>query len=580
MDFSAFSATGAFPSDRRDFFFGHIRPDGNPWSFAGHEYLEALVADEAPVIDVLKGAQLGVSTVAIGRCLHDASRGLTAAHFLPNRALMHIFVQERVDPIINDDEALARAVIEGKSATSAVSARLRAKGGDNTRRKQFGRGSLFYQGLQKETDVKTFSYDEIVFDELDELNPDLVPWLKDRLLHSPYARRFALSQPSVPDFGIHAAFLAGDQKYFLLQCTKCRRWCNLQDDWPDCLHLAGQTVVSARGKARTVKGNHIVCKRCGTPISIRKSAGHEWVAKCPDHGASSSYSLSQLYGPFCDADKIASRFYAAQKSRAELASLTVSVVGLPHAGDRQPINDEVLADACGDWQCGPPAVLDVAVPASMRQRPLRLAGIDTGDVLHAVAAEVIPVVAPTILSGCLLVFDVKVFSGETQWGDLARWLLDRGVTFFVVDAAPYTTNSKALCRTTGLHGALCRFTGTDLVHDYEERQHPHPVGVVKRDRTEAIDALADALAARAMLLPSPRLDIMGIVKKHCKALVKDLQPTGKYAYKKGVANHFGLALTYLQLARQTAEMLNLGPVEPFGSPESHLIGDSFAVRDW
>ena len=286
MDFSGFGVHSNFPADRGPFFFGHIRPEGHAWSFAGHEYLQAIVEDDSPVINIIKGAQLGLSTVAIGRSLHDGSKGLRAAHFLPTREQMYIFVQEKVDPLISADEALARAVIEGKAATSAAAARIRAKGGDNTRRKQFGQGSLFYQGLQKATDVKTFSYDSIVFDELDELNPDLVPWLKDRLLHSNYDRRFSLSQPSVPDFGIHAAFMAGDQRYFLLKCKKCRRWCNLQDDWPDCLALRGNsftatTTPSTKTAPRTTiwTENRIICKRCGARVSIPEASAYEWVPK-------------------------------------------------------------------------------------------------------------------------------------------------------------------------------------------------------------------------------------------------------------------------------------------------------------
>lgn len=583
-DFSAFNQSGAFPASYGEFFAAHIRPEGRPWSYDGHEYLKDIVEEEAPVVDIIKGAQLGLSTVAIGRGFKDAGMGLRAAHFLPTREQMHIFVQEKVDPLINADDALARAVIEAKEDTGPAARRLRQKLGDNSRRKQFGDGALFYQGLQKQTDVKTFSYDSIVFDELDELNPELVPWLKDRLLHSSYDRRFSLSQPSVPDFGIHAAFLAGDQRYFKLKCSRCRRWCNLQDDWPDCLALKGAAFVSARThKAQTWRENRIICKRCGASVSIREAADYAWVPKEPKHDTR-SYSVSQLYGPFCTADKIAARWHAAQRSRAELASLTISIVGLSYAGDRQPVNDEVLTKASGDWQCGPPAVLDALVPAAARRSALRIAGIDPGDVIHAVAAEVLPAHVEGPLAGAALVFDVKAFDGDDPWDDLAAWLRNRGITFFVIDAAPYTHNSKALCRAEGLNGAMCRFSGTDLVVDFDEKQHPFPVRVVKCDRTDAIDEMADALVAKELLLPSARLDVMGEVKKHCKALVKDLQTTGalagRYTYKRNVTNHYGLALTYLQLARRACELLDLMPAEPFGDPSSHLGGNVIAATNW
>lgn len=552
--------TGKFPADRLEFFSRHIRPDGRDWSFDGHEYLRALVIDDARDIVVRKAAQLGVSTVAIGRMLFDCLHGRKVGYYLSDRAFMQAYVQDRIDPIINADPDIARATVDGKvSAEDAAASRDRRKSADNLRIKHIGTGSAWFQGLQKVKDAKSLDLDSLILDELNELDPEILPWLDDRLLHSTYKRRFSLSQCGVPDFGIDAEFQASDQKFFLLQCNRCTRWCNLIDDWPDCL-------VGAKD------GPRIVCKRCGARVSIQRSRAHEWVPARPGR-AVAGYAMSQLYGPACDASEVWTRWERAQRSTTAMLTLMVSIVGRPYAGDRQPLADAVLDSACGAWRIGPPAVLDYVIPEFYRQRPLRIAGIDTGDSLHVVAGQLDG-------EGRILVYNIAELTGDDQWDDLAAWLTRNGVTFFVADAQPYKSNVKRLCRTPGLHGAMAYFNAQDLTTDFTEPQHPQPIKRVRHERTAAIDEMAAAIVGKELLLPTSQLDVMTTVKAHCRNLVKDLGDDGLYHYKRGVENHYGLALTYMYMARRVAEMLDIGPPAPLGPVSEHLIGRPMAPTSW
>ena len=71
------------------------------------------------------------------------------------------------------------------------------------------------------SDVKSIDLDLVILDEVDELDPGLASFIDDRILHSSYRRRIALSQPSVPGFGIDAEFEGSDQQHFLLRCNRC-----------------------------------------------------------------------------------------------------------------------------------------------------------------------------------------------------------------------------------------------------------------------------------------------------------------------------------------------------------------------
>ncbi|MBC7288224.1 MAG: phage terminase large subunit family protein, partial [Armatimonadetes bacterium] len=473
---------------------------------------------------IMKAAQMGVSTVALARMLHWCLLGRKVGYYLPTREFMVRFVQDRLDPLINAHPELARATLEGKAYDDASAARLRRKSADNVRLKHIGPGSAWLMGLQKLTEAKSVDLDAVLLDELNELDPRLALWVEDRLLHSDFKRHWSLSQPSVPDFGIHAAYLASDRKRWLIRCRRCRRWCDLPADFPDCLvrHKSGEW--------------RIVCTRCGARVH---RANGQWVAENPEASVS-GYQLSQLYGPHITPDEIAARWQRAQRDSTALENFRISILGLPHAGDRQPLSEDVLSAACDADRLLGPLPGARALYAGIDQgdvNHIAIAALDADDTLRVVWAEATP-----------------------HWERLEALLRQFNVSFFVIDAMPSKTLAKRLCHAEGLHGAICYFTGEGLRTSFEDEQTATPTLVVKVDRTEAIDAMADAVRAGSLRLPSARLDVVHTIKQHCKRLVKTLRPDGRFDYARGVENHFGLALTYLHLAAEAARAHGLGPV--------------------
>jgi hypothetical protein len=538
------------PASPVAFFRDHIRPDNRAWSFTGHEYLRAMIADECDHIVVQKAAQMGVSTVAIGRLIHWSLLGHKVGYYLTDRDFMAHFVQDRFDPIINSDELLAQATMEGATFEDpAAAARRRRKGADNLRLKHIGQGSAWFMGLQKRKDVKSLDLDAFILDEVDETDQDLAAWLDDRVLHSAFQRRIELSQPSVPEWGIAERYDASDQKCYLHRCPRCRTWHCLEEEWPDCL-------VSHQGAAR------IVCIRCGARIRGGKT---EWVAKHADRPIS-GYRLSQLFGPAISDQQIATRWQAAEKSRTLRENFSISILGLPFPGDRQPLSEEVLKRSCGDWGLGLGSYL-ARLPGHVR--PLVLAGIDVGDLLHLVIG--------VLHEDRLSVVEAQILHDD--WDGLADVLAP--VDFFVIDAMPYKSDAKRLCRRPGLNGALVYTSAESQSVDYEEKHAQVPVRVIKDNRTGLVDEMASEMASGFLRLPAARLDATQLLKRHCKRLVKDFNPlSGKFEYKKHTENHYGMALTHLSLARRVAEDLHLGPCDPLGDPDSFSGGERIVPSDF
>ena len=538
----------AVPVDRLQFFHDHIRPKTGgrhiDWSFDRHEYLQAIVADEARSIVCRKGTQVGMSTFSVGAALHvAAAHGFHVGYYLPTDRFIKNFVQGRFDPLIDADDTLAQLVTEGDPhEVLSDAARKRRKRADHVELKLIGRGQLWFQGCENMSDVISIDLDLIVLDEVDELDQELAAFIDDRIMHSAYARRIALSQPSVPGFGIDAEYEASDQKHWQLRCARCRTWTCLEDSFPDCL------VYNQRNKEW-----RLVCIRCGArlPYLTREDPeAAEWVAEYPGREVS-GYHISQLYGPFTTADKVAAAWQPAQNDRKKRERFTISFRGYGFAGDRQPVNEAVFAKAC---KGGPRTSLQVPPEATAVW-----AGIDVGDVLHLCVGVELP--------GRPL--QVPWFE-EVSWTTLAKRLTAFGVHAFVIDSRPEKTKAEELIRSFAHQGAICTFSETlehpifsDPAADEDDPENTD-VPYIKLNRTDALDSLCEDIRNGVIKLPSAASDVMGEVKRHFLNLVKDLNERDlTYRYRRGVKNHFALAAAYMRLAPRAARRLELGPPADF-----------------
>jgi len=562
------------PSDRLEFFRAHIHPKVGghtiPWSFAGHEYLHDIIGDQALQIALRKATQLGISTAVIGIALHDAgAKGLHVGYYLPTDNFIRSFVQARFDPLIDADDALAQLTVEGDpSEFISAAAKKRRKRADHTQLKIVGRGQVWFQGCENVNDTISIDLDGIILDEVDELDQNLAVYLDDRIMHSSYARRIALSRPSVPGMGIDAEFEASDQKHWLLRCNRCRTWTCLEESFPACL-------IEVRGEWR------LVCARCHarlpylsdrpgrtgvSPVTGAKRSrpSAQWVAKHPGREIS-GYHLSQLYGPTTTPAAVAALHQAAQTDRRKKERLTRSVLGFPFAGDRQPISAEVF-----DAACNPDFKLTRAVP---REARAVWAGIDVGDTLHlAVGFE--SSVGRSASSDAVPGLQVIWLEELTDWALLERRLTEFAPRFFMIDMRPEKTQAKLLCRAFANQSSMCYFPqGVEQPIFGVEDEDISPVRTCKAPRSDVLDDLCQDIIGGAIRLPAAGPEVMQTAKRHFRKLVKDLNPrTLKYDYRRNVENHFALSLCYLRLARLMATSLGLGPPAPFEVSDVTLPG--------
>ena len=304
------------------FLTSEMSTDNGAFTFAGREALlepaaalDGVLGNRTPdrTISVLKGAQVGMTTLAIGFALYCVIvHRLNVGYFLPDQDFADRFDQTRVRPAIRN-ERIVSIMREGKY-----------KGASPKGLKEFpGRGGsrfLYILGLRDIGNAISIPLDVLIRDEVDDLPPENLKWSNDRIDASPLALTLNLAVGRTPGTGIHAMYEAGDRRRWCVKCPACRAESVLEENWPQIL-----------------SGNALVCPDCSG--SLDRGAGRWKAARVrPRHR---SYRLSQLAVSAVRLDRIKAK-WAAARLPSEKARFRCSTLATPDAGDTQPISLELL----------------------------------------------------------------------------------------------------------------------------------------------------------------------------------------------------------------------------------------------
>lgn len=305
------------------FLRGETSTEAGAFTFRGREALLEIVAaldevlrERTPdrTVSVLKGAQVGMTTLAIGFALYCVIvHRLNVGYFLPDQDFADRFDQTRVRPALRR-QGLASIMREGKY-----------KGASPRGLKEFpGRGGsrfLYILGLRDIGNAISIPLDVLIRDEVDDLPPDNLKWSNDRIDASPLALTLNLAVGRTPGAGIHAMYEAGDRRRWRVRCPVCRTESVLEENWPGIL-----------------RGDVLACPSCGGALG--RGAGGRWVAGRANR-RHRSYRLSQLSIGAVRLERIKAK-WAAASLPSEKARFRCSALAIPDAGDTQPISRELL----------------------------------------------------------------------------------------------------------------------------------------------------------------------------------------------------------------------------------------------
>jgi len=496
--------TRAVAEPLADWAVRRIRLDARPFSFEGPEFLRQVYDDQAPHIVLSKAAQIGGTTAAILRAIHTCIIGLDVMYFFPTRSDVLDFSRARVNPLVAENPFLAKLISD--TDTMGV--------------KKIGDAHLYFRGMQSNVGMKSVPADLIVFDELDEAEPQAKAMARERLGHSDYKRIFELSNPSLPDYGIDEAFQRSDQRHWTVRCPSCAAWTALDRVFPTKL---GQevTIILPRPDGSFYRA----CPKCAAELDM---AAGEWVAEFPGrpiHG----YRISQLFSSKVDPREILED-YRTTRYPERFFNLKI---GIPWADLERRLDAASVLALCTDEPFAEGADKNAAWHSM---------GVDTGRALHVVIQR-----TESFRNSPERI----VYIGEChEFSELDRLMEQFDVGTCVIDGLPETHATREFAKRHQNKVHLCFF-------QEGQRGGPKWDGTAHHvivNRTEALDASRTAIREKLVLLPR-RQPLVETFAQHltCDAKVLDEdEETGikKYRYVKTGVNHFSLAFTYSWLASQ------------------------------
>lgn len=509
-----------------EFAHNHIKirvgGDTVPFSLKGHEPLRELYSLERhPHVVARKAAQVAVSTQNIIRTLYLAARhSMKVGYYFPTDDDVQDFVQGRVNTIIDDSDHLSSLMKNSRT--------------DNTGIKLLGKSAIYFRGVWTKRKVKSIDLDYIIKDEVDEGNQENLKFAEDRLFHSKFGWIAELSQPSIDDYGIDASFKRGDQRYWAKKCG-CGHWNFPDKSWPECLFTRGKTT-------------YIGCVKCGKKLHLESGL---WVAEHQDRSKDiRSYHISHLIFPHMEASKIKKKYEEA-KTTIEKKNFSISVLGLPYASaNSKPITDAVLNEAERDT-------------GFASQAKFSYFGMDVGDKCH-------------LLFGHPQGSSIRIhYAAELPADDeeaIIRLMKRQGVFSGVIDAMPYKTLSKNIARAFPGRVFINYYKG-DTLRTSEEGEGRFAVPRVSVNRDESLDETVESIIEGRIELPDrKRLSAEDLrnyeeFRSQVKMLIKEAEDKDgiiEYHYKKGVPNHYGMALNYMRIAAELSRVNLVSGVDPIG----------------
>ncbi|MEE9274484.1 MAG: phage terminase large subunit family protein [bacterium] len=316
------------------FLEGEILTDGGPFTFEGREPLREVVAhlDEIlrlglpeRTVSVLKGTQIGMTTIAVGLALYCAAvRRLNVGYFLPDQDFANRFDDTRVRPAIRS-RRLARSLRDGAYKGASPKGLKEFPGRDGSR-------FLYILGLRDMGNAISLPLDVLIRDEVDDLPPENLKWSNDRLDASRLGLTVNLAMGRTPGQGIHEMYERGERRVWRVGCAACGRETVLEEEWPGILRAEG-----AEEEEKGKKGRLLACPGCGG--SLARSAGR-WAPQSPGAGAR-SYRVSQLAVGAIRLERIAAKWEEA-RGPGDQAKFRCSCLGMPDAGEMQPVGAGLL----------------------------------------------------------------------------------------------------------------------------------------------------------------------------------------------------------------------------------------------
>lgn len=499
------------------------------FSFESHEYERGMIEEQARKQVFIKGSQLGATEVCVLKTLYGLIYGIYiqgAIYLFPTFLDAQDFAKARFNTVLSDNEEI-QSHVQSTDSTSVKRVRkamLFIRGAGST-------GKI--EGIKKTSSrLRSVPADRIVFDEVDEMEPEMVDLALERIAHSELQEQIFLSTPSIPEWGIHKLYLESDQRIWMIRCSKCGTETCLEIEFPSCLEELSD--------GRTLR----VCKKCRQEIFPKDG---RWVAQYPDRSKDcAGFWISQLNSSYVDPGAILKAFNDPPAGR--LQEIYNSKLAQPFVPSEDRLTQGDVYQCCGQDHM-----------ASRDKGPTCM-GIDIGKLLH-ITVGYKP--KDKVLQVCYL---ARV-SSFNDAHDIARRF---NVKAAVLDALPESRKCREFQQAESYRVYLCYYDSNQFGNRWDEGDF-----IIHSNRTELLDTSHELIhKPGALILPRRNSELEQFALEMSNAVkILDESPDGSrsYKYRATGPDHYRHALGYCWLASQK---IPVSPDSPYQKPvQKYAISD-------
>lgn len=493
-----------------------------PWKLKGHEYQVGWLKEMHPRQCFIKGAQIGATETLVLKTLHGhiMNRYPQGSMYLfPTTRDVSDFSKARFDPLIQMNPFIGEHV----KPTGE-------KGTDAQNIKKVGRGFLYLRGAKStrniggakksSTGLKSAPVDRVVFDELDEMEPNMIELAKHRVMHSDVKELMYLGTPTIPDYGVDRMYKNSDQRVWMLECPKCGKETCLDLEFPNSI------------KRRVDGTAYRACIHCSAEVHPSKG---RWVAQYPDRSKDLvGWWISQLNSVYVDPAYILDIYE--NPPDGDLAEVMNSHLGKAYLPAENRLTQQEVFACCGSDA----ERLNSDNPTCM--------GVDVGRELHVVIAE-------RKNRQTLEIIRMVRVGSFNDLHDLARRFNTKCA---VIDLYPETRKVREFQQSEHFQVFGCQYVeskASQWAWDEKDR-------VVKVNRTELCDATHHLIAESGrLILPRRSQEVEQFAFEVCniaKILEEDTETGAKeFRYRKlDARDHYRHALNYVFLAAERTPVVS------------------------
>jgi len=289
---------------------------GDLIEFYDHPYLFDIYLDSAPNLIVMKGAQVGLSTLEILRNHFDAkNEKMDIIYTLPTDNDVGVFVGGKVNRIIANNPCMMEDTQDK----------------DTIEQKAIGKSMEYFRGTWTKKAAIMITADRLVHDEKDSSKQDVVADYQARLQHSKFKQTHVFSHPSVPNNGVDVEWQLSDQKEWFITCPHCQKRQYLSWNTED-----------PRKMSINIETQQFVCKKCGGVLSDEDRRNGAWVRKITKPTKYSGYHVSLLMSPRHSAEDVIAKYNEVLLGKQTMDYFYNKILGLPYAGGGNSVTQDTI----------------------------------------------------------------------------------------------------------------------------------------------------------------------------------------------------------------------------------------------